>query len=441
MDQLLSSLLFITLFVSLYALDNGKSITPPLGWRSWNLFGDHVNQTLMESIMTGMTKRTRKTWNGKIMSLIDLGYSDVGLDDAWQLCGIYGNKRYTYHDENGRPVVNTEVFPDFKSMTNYAHSLNLTAGWYHNNCICRDHCISDECYEADVAALLSYGFDSVKLDACGKQLNLEKWSSTITAAGGNILIENCHWGRTIPERSASTGELICPYNYYRSSGDIRASYESVISNLMTTVPLAQSNLSVPTCWAYPDMLEVGCDHGPGGENDPGLSFVEARTHFGAWAIVSSPLILSHDVNNNTVTDQIWPIISNTELISVNQAYAGDSGTLFLSSTKTIILRTAQNAETGPASTTVLETAVGSWQQWSKKLSGDSAALFVVNNDNMQQTIKVIFADIPTFKSSSSANTFDVRDLYNHEDLGEKSDSFGITLDSHDSAFFVIKAVR
>ena len=75
----------------------------------------------------------------------------------------------------------------------------------------------------------------------------------------------------------------------------------------------------------PDMLEVGCDHGPGGENDPGLSYVEARTHFGAWCIVSSPLILSHDTNNDTITDEIWPIISNTEAIAINQAWAGDSG--------------------------------------------------------------------------------------------------------------------
>jgi hypothetical protein len=38
------------------------------------------------------------------------------------------------------------------------------------------------------------------------------------------------------------------------------------------------------------MLEVGCEDGPGGSLDPGLSFVEARTHFGAWCIVSSPLV-------------------------------------------------------------------------------------------------------------------------------------------------------
>ena len=52
--------------------------------------------------------------------------------------------------------------------------------------------------------------------------------------------------------------------------------------------------------ADPDMLEVGCKHGPGGSGDPGLTDEETRSHFGAWAIVSSPLTLSHDVNDKEV---------------------------------------------------------------------------------------------------------------------------------------------
>ena len=36
-----------------------------------------------------------------------------------------------------------------------------------------------------------------------------------------------------------------------------------------------------------------------GNGDPGLSYAEARSHFGAWCVVSSPLILSHDVTNAT----------------------------------------------------------------------------------------------------------------------------------------------
>ena len=49
----------------------------------------------------------------------------------------------------------------------------------------------------------------------------------------------------------------------RTSGDVRASYGSVVFNLLTTVEWAQKNLSKPGCWAYPDMLEVLMDSGFG----------------------------------------------------------------------------------------------------------------------------------------------------------------------------------
>ena len=122
-----------------------------------------------------------------------------------------------------------------------------------------------------------------------------------------MTVENCHWGKVVPfkpDRTLPPAEG-CPWNFYRSSGDVRASYASIIANLGTVAPLHSSNLSYPGCWAYPDMLQVGCAHGPGGAGDPGLSGAETRTHFGSWAIVSSPLTLSHDVHNDTISDAIW----------------------------------------------------------------------------------------------------------------------------------------
>ena len=110
------------------AIDNGRGITPPMGWRSWNLFGHNVNQQLMEATMDGMVSRKRNV-NGKPTSLCDLGYCDVGLDDNWQECGAYGSEKYTYHDAAGFPVVNKERFPDFIAMTDHAHKLGLTSGW------------------------------------------------------------------------------------------------------------------------------------------------------------------------------------------------------------------------------------------------------------------------------------------------------------------------
>ena len=48
------------------------------------------------------------------------------------------------------------------------------------------------------------------------------------------------------------------------------------------------------------------------------SFNEDRSHFGAWCIVSSPLILSFDLTNADTYTRVWPIISNKEAIQVNQ---------------------------------------------------------------------------------------------------------------------------
>ena len=120
-----TSLLLLVGSGAVVANDNGLALTPPMGWRSWNLFGENVNQSLMQSIMDGLTVKRNGT------SLSDLGYSDAGLDDNWQACGSpSAAPGMHYHDADGNPLVNTERFPDLKAMTDHARSLNLTAGWY-----------------------------------------------------------------------------------------------------------------------------------------------------------------------------------------------------------------------------------------------------------------------------------------------------------------------
>ena len=46
---------------------------------------------------------------------------------------------------------------------------------------------------------------------------------------------------------------------------------------------------------------------------------EQRTHFGLWCTMSSPLTLSLDFTNKTAVESVWPIITNTHAIDVNQA--------------------------------------------------------------------------------------------------------------------------
>ena len=83
---------------------------------------------------------------------------------------------------------------------------------------------------------------------------------------------------------------------------------------------------------------MGCKHGPGGDRDPGLSYQEAGSHFSAWSIVSSPLTLSMDINDDEVMNAVWGIVSNKEVIAVNQAYAGHSGGPFKQSASQVKLK-------------------------------------------------------------------------------------------------------
>jgi alpha-galactosidase len=401
------------------AIDNGLGRTPPMGWRSWNLYGGDVNQQLLQGIMDGMVSKKRMV-DGQPTSLCDLGYCDVGLDDNWQVCS--DNKKYHYHDDAGIPVINRDRFPDMIVMTDYAHKRGLTAGWYMNNCICAEKAdATDAMYQSDVAALTEFGFDAVKLDGCGTQRDLDKWSQLLNATGRPVMIENCHWGGTVPTANW------CPWNFFRSSGDIQATYGSVVGNLQTTIQWAEQGLSKPGCWAYPDMLEVGCAHDAGG-----LNKVEAQTHFSAWAIVSSPLTLSHDVNNDTIMDAIWPVISNKEVIAVNQEWAGHSGSPFKKADTNVTLDNYYYRLDGMLKPHIHE--VPSWQFFYKPLKNNRFAVLLINHDSNAQDLTLTFTDIP----GNTCTKCQVRCLIGHKDLG----SFDATIvakavESHGSRFFVV----
>jgi len=406
------------------------------GWRSWNLYGRDVNQEVIEGIMDGMVSKKRSV-DGVPTSLCDLGYCDVGLDDNWQNCnaGTGGNH---YHDSDGNPIINYDRFPDLRNMTDHAHELELTAGFYGNNCICSDHDSGDrKFYEGDAKALRDFNFDGFKLDGCGSQTDMQLWDDIFKSDGGNpVMVENCHWGSKVPYEPNATW---CPWNLYRTSGDVRAKYSSVIGNLNTVNKFNSRNLSTPGCWAYPDMLEVGCQHGPGGDSDPGLSAAESRTHFGAWVIVSSPLTLSHDVNNDTIMDQIWPVISNKEAIEVSQTYAGFSGGVFKQSSASVQLDEVNHAAMERSMTGAERLATGpmvsaSFQYLYKPLTWDGTrtAVLLLNSAETTQDLTLDLADVPGLTGPCN-----VRDTWEHKDLGNHADSITVSVDSHDAAFLVL----
>ena len=94
------------------AIDNGLSFdSPPMGWRSWNAFGRHVSDAKMRRAIDAIVSRGRLV-DGQPTSLLDLGYINVGLDGGWPNCR---GSTYRYHDAQGLPLVNSQLFPDMRA--------------------------------------------------------------------------------------------------------------------------------------------------------------------------------------------------------------------------------------------------------------------------------------------------------------------------------------
>lgn len=287
----------------------------------------------------------------------------------------------------------------------------------------------------DVAAFRRLDFDSYKLDSCGGEKDIALWSNLINLTGRAVVIENCHNGPYFPEPAYKPNAAPwCPFNFYRTSVDIEVLYASIFGiNLQATIPFLERNLAFTGCWSYPDMLEVGVSPGLH-KGEVALTLPEARAHFGAWAIVSSPLVLGLDVRDNAVMDLVWPIISNKEAIAVNQAYAGSAGMrIAFSQTNVTFAFCGSQYPTG--------CSAPSWEVFSKPLPGSdlpngSAALLVLNHGAMPVDVTVTLADVPTLDCGTRGCA--VRDIWNHSNAGSVVSTWTVQqLASHDSAFITL----
>lgn len=369
----------------------------------------------------------------------------VGMDEGWAVCEpkpgfLPGGFKFhrTNADGSISPVVNASLFPDMRGLVADVHGMGLSAGWYLNPCF--SYCwgqetIGDEGNAGDVAALSSFSFDAVKLDGCANQHNMSLWSSLLNATGKAVLIEDCH---DSGQPTAPIAEGGCPfYHTYRSSTDIRNTYGSWVLNADTVEQFASSGRHGPTCWAYPDMLMVGVGETCAGDacssSDPPLpTITEQRTHYGLWCALSSPLTLSMDFLNTSRVDQVWPIITNTDALAVNQAWAGSPGGCHYRSSANVTLEHCTPGWAGDKPCTIPEL-----QSWHKPLPGARTAVFVANHALGPRDVSIVFADVPGLACAPRCSVYDV---WRQAPVGVASTTYSVAaLPSHDSVFVILGA--
>jgi alpha-galactosidase len=356
--------------------------TPPLGWNSWNTFGQNISESLIEATADAMVSSGMKA----------AGYQYVNIDDSWM----------DGRDANGNLQWNASKFPGgIPAIASYVHGKGLKLGIYEtpNTATCvgiyggvsTSVAVGSLGHEAqDAKTFASWGVDYLKYDLCQGQLSSFAVMRDALRATGRPIFYSINPGNgsgcppTGPTSSTCGLNLPSTANMWRIAFDINASWSSIAGLIDQDAPL--SPYAGPGHWNDPDMLEVG---------NGSLTQDEDKSHFSMWAMLAAPLIAGNDLRSMSAA--VTAILTNTEVIAVDQDSLGQQATL-------------------------VATPQSGLQVWSRPLGGGSVrAVALLNRNAAAATIAVTFAQIGLTSGPAS-----VRDLWQHGDLGTFNGGFTAT---------------
>jgi len=358
------------------ALENGLALTPPMGWNSWNRFACNVTEDLVKSAADAMVSSGMK----------DAGYEYIVIDDCWQIS----------RDAAGNIVADAKTFPaGIKALADYVHSKGLKFGIYSDagtkTCAGRPGSRGHE-YQ-DALQYAAWGVDYLKYDWCNTgtanaQAAYSTMRDALNSSGRPIVFSLCEWGTNKPWLWAKDVG-----NLWRTTGDISDCWTCKKDQLSWTQILdLQVGLEAyagPGHWNDPDMLEVG---------NGGMTATEYRAHFSFWCLLAAPLMAGNDLKN--MTPEIKEILSNKEVIAVNQDQLGMQGRRVRKS--------------------------GDSEVWSKQLKDGGRAVILLNRGSAGTDISVSWEDLAYPAHLSAA----VRELWAKKDLGKSTGTFSAKVPSH-----------
>ena len=362
------------------ALENNQGRVPIMGWSSWNNYRININEDIIKSQADAMVET----------GLADLGYQYINIDDGY----------FKERTSDGKLLENLDKFPSgMKSLADYIHSKGLKAGLYSDagSNTCGSIWDADPYgygvgmygHDKEDAELFfnEWGYDFIKVDWCGGQqqnLDLEtrytEIRDAILATGEDVVYNICSW--SFPgEWALDVG------NSWRISGDINNTFSSILSIIDKNEGLAK--YAGPGHFNDMDMLQVG----------RGMTYDEDKSHFSMWSMMASPLLLGNDLT--TMSDETLEIVSNKEMIDINQDVAG--------------LQATKVKKTGDK------------EVWVKPLgskNGNEKAVAFFNRGSTAADITASLQDI----GLTSIET--VRDVWDHVDIEPFEDSYTVNVPAH-----------
>ena len=359
---------------------SGLALTPPMGWNSWNHFGDRVDDTTVRQTAEAMVSS----------GMAAAGYVFINIDDTWE-----GGR-----DANGNMVPNAK-FPDMKALAAYVHSRGLKLGIYSSPgpVTCGGYEGSYGHEEQDAKTFAEWGIDYLKYDWCSagriyKEADLraayQKMGQALARCGRPIVYSLCEYGMV----DVWTWGTKVGANLWRTTGDIGDNWKS-----MSDIGFSQSRLAPyagPGHWNDPDMLEIGND---------GMTTTEYKTHFSLWCLLAAPLMAGNDLRS--MSAETLGILTNREVIAVNQDVLGKQGER-VSSRDGIEI-------------------------WAKPLHDGSQAVGVFNRTAEEKAVKFTWAEI-----GRSAQPKALRDLWEHRDWEPAKEDCSGRVPAHGVLMFLVK---
>ncbi|EUC43774.1 carbohydrate-binding module family 35 protein [Bipolaris oryzae ATCC 44560] len=342
--------------------------TPVMGWNSYNQMSCSPNAQKITTTINALANR----------GFVAAGYKYFQIDCGW--ASRDGQRNST----NGALKVDLNAFPNgLQPLADLTRSKGMKWTMYSDAGVrmCDPQSPSPVLGSlgheaADAAFFKSLGTEYVKYDNCyadgpNASQNAPKNARTdfVTRMGAmwkelqkvgipGMLI--CQWG--VPY-STSAG-LEGPDEWtkgistsFRLSDDITSGWASMFRIYNQAIHIAKSGNVGPGHIADADLLEVG---------NSAMSFDEQATHFAAWAMLKSALMISTDVA--ALSNELVTVLQNKDLIAINQD----------SAVKPVTLRQRWS---------------GDRDLWAGDLANGDMAVLAVDLSNTGRTLTIQLADL------------------------------------------------
>lgn len=392
--------------------ERSLSLTPPMGWNSWNVWGMAIDDAKVRAAADAFVSS----------GLIDHGWTYINIDDGWARSGE--DPKRVIKDENmsgktrddaGNIRVN-DKFPDMKALADYVHAQGLKIGIYSSpgDWTCGHVAGSLGFEKQDARTYADWGIDYLKYDWCsygGEFAKLRKdrrdsserpdhiapyrlMANHLREQKRDIVYSLCQYGM---DRVWEWGDKV-DGQLWRTTGDITDTWGSMSGigfDQDKSAPFAK-----PGNWNDPDMLVVG--HVGWGPNvrPTRLTPDEQYTHMTLWSLLSSPLLIGCDLTR--LDEFTLSLLTNDEVIEINQDALGKQATKVAGS------------DLHPV--------------YLKHLADGSVAVGLFNRDEVVATVEVYLHEL------GLNGTYKVRDVWSQKGKEPATQAINETIPPHGTIF-------